>query len=234
MHLGPESVRHYVNHARKFYDWCVAEGILPVNPARGLPVPRAPRLMPRPISEERLFYALSTATPRVRPWLVLAAWCGLRACEIAGLRRENVLDRASPPTLIVAHDATKGTSERTVPLSSFVLAELRTAGLPGSGFVFRRRDGLRGPNKAWTVSHECNDHLHASGIPETLHQLRHRFGTQAYRQKHDVLMVGRLMGHKDPRSTAGYADHDKAEAVEVVESLPSPARLRVVHDNPGA
>ncbi len=50
------------------------------------------RLVPRPIPRAALVKALAEAPPRVRPMLYLAAYQGLRAVEIAGLRGENVHD----------------------------------------------------------------------------------------------------------------------------------------------
>jgi len=46
-------------------------------------------MCPRPVSEDDLVLALATANDRVRPWLALAAFAGLRAIEIANLRVEN-------------------------------------------------------------------------------------------------------------------------------------------------
>ena len=63
-------------------------------PPSRLPVPHVPRGLPRPIAEDALLTAVAAAPPRVRPWLVLAGWAGLRAREIAFLRRENILDTA--------------------------------------------------------------------------------------------------------------------------------------------
>ena len=53
-------------------------------------------------------HALQLAPPRIRPWLVLAAWCGLRAKEIALLRAESVMTSARPPVLLVTAEATQG------------------------------------------------------------------------------------------------------------------------------
>jgi integrase len=226
--VDPATVVAYVSHARGFYAWAFAQGRRDDNPAEGLPVPKLGRRLPRPIGEEDLFQAIAGAPPRIRPWLVLAGWCGLRAKEIALLRRECVLETARPPVLIVAGDATKGRNERMVPMHSFVVAELVDAGLPGSGWIFRRRDGQRGPNKPWLVSQLCNAYLHESGIRATLHQLRHRFGTMTYAQRRDLRMVQELMGHSNPKSTAVYADVDQADAAVVIEGLPAPGRLRAI------
>jgi integrase/recombinase XerC len=228
LRTGDAATVAYVSHARSFYAWAVDQGLIESNPAASLPVPRLSRRIPRPIAEDDLMYALAAAPRRVRAWLVLAAWCGLRAREIALLRRENILETASPPVLIVAADATKGHSERVIPLSQFVLSELAAARLPTSGYAFRRMDGRPGPNEAWLVSQLANRHLHNCGIAATLHQLRHRFGTAAYHASRDLRAVQELLGHQNPATTAGYAAWDRAAAAAAVEAIPAPARLRAV------
>jgi integrase len=219
----------YASHLRGFYEWCEHEGLVTGNPVTGLPLPRLGRRLPRPIGEEDLMRAVALAPPRVRPWLILAAWCGLRSKEIAYLRRENILDTVRPPVLMVAYDATKGHTERVLPLGAYPCGELAAAGLPPAGFAFRRHDGQRGPNEPWLVSHLANEYLHDLGIAATLHMCRHRYGTQLYEATHDLRLVQELMGHKRPETTAGYADWSRAAAAFAVDALPipAPARLRV-------
>lgn len=225
--VGPGAVAGYVSHAREFYRWAVAEQLIDASPAERLPVPRLPRRHPRPIADADLFAAIAAAPDRIRPWLVLAGWCGLRAKEIALLRRECVLERARPdPLLLVACDATKGRADRIIPLHQFALAELLAAGLPRAGWVFPRHDGQPGPNRPWLVSHLCNAWLHDSGHPETLHQLRHRFATVTYQDSRDLRMVQELLGHAHPQTTALYADWDQAEAAIVIARIPAPGPAR--------
>jgi site-specific recombinase XerD len=226
--LTPDVIAHYVAYVRQFYAWTLAGDLTGTNPADSLPAPRTGRRLPRPVSEADLIRALDSAPKRIRLWLVLAAWCGLRAKEIALLRRENILDTADPPVLIIAADATKGARERTVPLSAFALREITAAGLPLSGWAFRRCDGQSGPNAPWMVSQLCNEHLHDEGIAATLHMCRHRFGTQAWRARHDLRVVQEMMGHADPATTAGYCAFDQPDAVAAVEGIPAPRRLRPV------
>lgn len=225
--VGPSTVVCYVSHAREFYRWAVSTGLLETSPALRLPVPRLPRRLPRPIGEDRLMLAVMSAPERIRPWLVLAGWAGLRAREIAYLRRECVLDTDRPPVLLIDQGAAKGGIERIVPLASYVLAQLD---LPRSGWVFRRRDGQPGPNRPWLVSHLSNNFLHQLGFADTLHTLRHRFGTMTYRGRRDLRLVQGLLGHALPSTTAGYAAYDESDAVDVVEQLPTPRYLRAVDD----
>ena len=223
--VADDAVSVYVSHVNQFYRWAVACGLLDGSPAASLPAPRRSRPLPRPIGERELLEAVAAAPPRIRAWLVLAGWAGLRAKEIALLRRERVLDQRSPPVLLVGADATKGHAERIVPLSPFALSELGPH-LPGRGFVFRRLDGRAGPNTPATVSHLANNHLHACGIAATLHQLRHRFATQAYAASRDLRVVQELLGHASLQSTTGYAAYDQAVAVAAVLEIPAPGRRR--------
>src|SRR5215472_10637201 len=86
--VAPDAVSVYVSHVRQFYRWAVRQGHLSGSPAATLPAPSRPRRLPRPIGEQELLGVLAAAPPRIRPWLVLAGWAGLRAKEIALLRRE--------------------------------------------------------------------------------------------------------------------------------------------------
>jgi site-specific recombinase XerD len=220
--VGDEAVGSYVSDARQFYAWAVGEHLLEENPAARLVTPKVGRRLPRPIGESALYAALVGAPERIRPWLVLAGWAGLRAKEIALLRRECVMDTLAAPVLLIAADATKGRNERIVPMCAFVLAALCEYGLPGSGWMFRRRDGRPGPNQPWMVSHLANEYLHSAGIAETLHQLRHRFGTETYRATKDLRVVQELMGHASPKTAAGYAAFANGSAIAAVDALPVP------------
>jgi site-specific recombinase XerC len=222
LNVSARSVQTYVMHAGQFYDWAAAEGLIKANPAAGLPVPQAPRYLPRPVAEEDLMRALAMASPRVRPYLVLAGWAGMRCCEISGLTVDCILFAAQPPAILIRAAATKGGHERIIPMSPFVVSELRAAGLPARGLAFPRQDGKPGPMKPWVVSRLGCEALHNAGVPDTFHSLRHRFATQAWRASHDLLAVQSLMGHANPNQTAVYALYDRPGATQAVCALPVP------------
>ncbi len=138
-----------------------------------------------------------------------------------------MLDTARHPVIIVAADATKGHHEHVVPMSAFVLTELRLAGMPSSGFMFTLADGRPGLSPA-TVSNLANKCLHESGTDATLHQLRHRCLTLVQQERHDTRMTQEIAGHASPASTAIYTQLDQGDAAAVMECLPSPGRLRAV------
>lgn len=208
----------YAEHSNLacYYRWAVLHGHLDSDPTAKIPRPRLSRLLPRPISESDLQVAIDNASGRIRLWLILAAYEGLRACEIAVLDRSDVLDNAPVPVLI-AHG--KGRKDRVVPLGQRALDELAVYRMPSRGPLFPRLDGRPGPTSAHRVSLVANDYLHGLGITDTLHSLRHRFATRTYDATSDILVVGELLGHADPKSTAGYAQFSNPRAVAAVNAL---------------
>lgn len=223
---GDDAIAADLSHVRMFYRWCYMRELIDYDPAEGLVRPRLSRRLPRPIPEDRLLHALAQAPARIRPMLVLAGWAGLRACEIAWLRRERVFETRQPPGILVASDATKGRHERYVPMSEFVLAELVPV-LPPSGWIFRkvRTRGPMGPNN---VSHVCNLYLHSLGLAETLHTLRHRFASAALDVNPNIRVAQELLGHQHLSSTAIYTRVTSAAAAATVQAIPAPGHLRVV------
>jgi integrase len=217
-----------VSHVRCYLAWLAdTDGYRPDNPARHIPVPRKPLYLPRPIGEAELLDAIDNAPGRIRLWLVLAAWCGLRAKEIALLRRRNIRETAPRPHILVAADATKGRRPRVVPLSPFAVEQIRAARLPAAGWAFPRLDGAGGPLTPHRVSELCNDLLHGLGHADTLHSLRHRFGTRALAgAAGNVRVAQELLGHARLDTTAVYTLVESPEAAAAVEAIPAPRRLR--------
>lgn len=212
----PRSKYAEISHLCCYYRWLNQHGHRSDDPTVTLPKPKLSRLLPRPMSEGDLAVAIASAPPKIRLWLVLAGYQGLRACEIACLDRSDILDNAPTPAL-VAHG--KGRKDRIVPLCDRALAELRAYGLPSRGPLFPRADGAPGPTSAHRVSCIANEYLHDLSITDTLHQLRHRAATGWYAASQDILVTGALLGHSDPASTAGYAAYSDARATAAVRAL---------------
>lgn len=223
--LADSTIYIYAGHLRAFYGWALGQGRTRRNPMVGAAVPKRPRYLPRPIADVDLELAIVTAEPRARVILCLAAMAGLRAIEIARLRREDILAQHDPPLLFV-HG--KGDKPRTVPLSAGLLEELRAYGLPSRGPVIRRLDGVQHAHVSPSlVSSVANQHLHGMGISDTLHSLRHRAGTALYRLTRDIRLVQDVLGHASPATTAIYAAWSKEDAPAAMEQLALPGLVAV-------
>lgn len=197
--------RHYLAAADGFYRWAVRQQLVTTNPVVDLDRPRAPRYLPRPITDDDLGRALALADQRTALWLRLGALAGLRCCEIAELHAEDVADG------VLYLRGQKGGGVGCVPLHPALKAALAR---------WPVRHGPLWPDvSAHYVSERCNLLLHRSGSASTMHATRHAFGTHVYAASGGSLLVAqRLLRHVSPTSTAVY--------VQVAdESLRSTVRL---------
>jgi integrase len=185
---------------RAFYRWALTMRLLDEDPSAGLPRPRVMPGRPRPIATEDLFDAFAQCDDqRVTAAMTLAAYAGLRAAEVAAAQRQDLRDGS-----ITVRG--KGGRVRLVPAHPLVVGWFRA----GQPYVVARRDGRPGPCAPWLISQVVNRHLHACGLDDTLHSLRHWFATHLYRGTLDVRLTQDLLGHASPTTTALYADwtHD--------------------------
>lgn len=214
--IEPAARGRYLSHASNFYRWMIRARLRDDDPTARLSHPRLQRRLPRPIADRDLIPALLNAPVRVRPWLLLGLLAGLRACEIAGLRGEDV--NWDMNMLLIVEG--KGGKQRLLPLHPQVADELDL--LPRQGWLFPHRDHLHRPMRPWNVSHGVNTYLHQIGVEATFHQFRHRFATDVYAATRDLRLTQELLGHADPRTTAGYAAWDQGAATAAVEQLTVP------------
>lgn len=210
---APATRRCAVSHVRGFFKWCAIEQIRADDPTVLLEQPRVPDGLPRPMGDDGVAHALNHSPTRLRPWFHLAAYAGLRACEIAPLRGEDLRDG-----IIVIREqkgGAPGVAQRS-PVLDRIFAEL-----PRKGWLFPKLGvGWDGHVTASQVSKLTNTWLHAEGIPDTFHSLRHWFGTMTYRVDHDVLAAQELLRHKSLDTTRIYTKLANERARATVARLP--------------
>lgn len=217
--LAPRARYTYISCLHGFYEWAMSENLASQDPTVRIVRPKLPQGVPRPISSGDLDQALQLAGRRMRLWLCLAAYQGLRCQEIAGIAVDHVLVGYEPPALIVA--AGKGRKERVVPLHPATILAFSEYGMPRAGFVFTRADrpNPKTPISPDRVSELVAEYLHGLGINATAHQLRHWFGTNVFARSLDLRLTQELMGHADPSTTAKYVKFAQHKAAEVINQL---------------
>ncbi|AVV41374.1 hypothetical protein C6376_07915 [Streptomyces sp. P3] len=201
--LRPWSRRTYLNHLQAFGKW------LGVDLIEGIRKPAAPRSTPHPLPEDELKRLTAGTRGAHKTWVLLGAFCGLRAHETAKLARED-LSTLDDGTAILRVTG-KGGRTDTIPVPPVVMKALD---LTGSG---RFWEGTRAESVSRTVAGIAAK----IGIRMRYHQLRHRYGTMVYRSSgRDLLMTQRLMRHASPATTAGYAAVADDRVHVVVLDLP--------------
>jgi integrase/recombinase XerD len=218
-HLSPWSKRIYFVHLRAWGDFLVTQGARADNPTDGLTTPRAPRQYPRPMSDAQLSQALAAAHPRTFAYLTLAAYAGLRACEVAAVLGEDVGE------FIVIGG--KGNTVALVPTHPKVAALAATH--PREGFWFPGVD--HGHVSAKAVSQTTTKLMKKIGIGASLHQARHWYGTNVLRTSGGNLRVAQeLLRHASIATTAGYTFITSIERSDAIAALPDVERPREVVD----
>lgn len=208
--LSPWSKRTYFMHARAWFRWLHTEGHREIDETARLPVPKAPRVSPRPFPTPVLLRAIQTAGPRTAAYLTLAAFAGLRACEVAAVRGDMV-------TINSVTIRGKGGTLAMVPTHPRVwqLAQRHDP----DGWWFPGDD--HGHVQAHGVSGTVTRHLRHQGLPGSLHRARHWYGTNVLRAAGGNLRVAQeCLRHSSPATTAGYTMVDDDERTAAVLALP--------------
>ena len=217
----------------RFFAWAVRHQHCATNPLLGRTPARRRRPLPRPISEQHdrdeLAAAIAHAPAPYRLIFTILRETGMRAGEVLALRRGDVLLDRGRETLRVREP--KNNTERVVVLGPTatprsiqglrtLLKTLQRCGAEERLFRSNRGTALSYDAlhyqwaKVCTVAGLVDD----TGKPRyTIHQLRHTRGSELIAQGQRVEIVQRVLGHRDIRSTLGYAELNDAQVRAALE-----------------
>lgn len=213
--LAPTSLRRRAAAIRGFYRFCYGDGLIGVDVAAHLDLPRMPRLLPETltVADVEALLAAAGAGERDRALLELLYAAGLRVSEALGLDLEDLsLDGG------FVRVVGKGDKERLVPVGEIALDALRAwiSGprdpLLGVGHVAPARGGplflgergrRLGRQQAWGIVKRAAT---AAGLGDRVspHTLRHSFATHLLEGGADLRVVQELLGHASISTTQLY------------------------------
>lgn len=219
----PSTRARRVASLNRFFIWATRQYPNLINPLTHIEPLKRSRGLPRPIRSTRersaLDSAIAAAPPPYRLILTILRETGMRCEEALDLQLDDVLLDPAREGLRVREP--KNRSERIVILTPRAtprtLRGLRAhlkqfpKNTPGHAKLFVSNRGTRVSYDAlryqWqhvcTIAHLVDVH----GKPiYTLHQLRHTRGTELFEEGHTLETAQRVLGHRDPRSTLGYAE----------------------------
>jgi site-specific recombinase XerD len=205
--LSAKSRACWLSTLHCFYAWAIGAGHLKEDPTARIRPPKLRRRLPRPVTDKELTRLLDGANSKQRAMILLASLAGLRCCELASLRTEDVL--LSEGLLRVVG---KGDRERVIPMHQDIAAALQRLPAPSNGLVF-------GGMNANAVSHALGGHIHKMGITGGGHRLRHTFASNLYRSSRDLRMVQDVLGHESPQTTAIYCAFSPEAASTAIRAL---------------
>ena len=194
-----------LSYVRCFYAWAMDEDLLAENPCRKLAGVKVPSAVPRPAPLADVIAMLGAAPPRTRLFALLMAYCGLRCCEVAGVRKSH-LNRAGDGRWWLDIPHSKGGHQQTVPVPAWVADELNAA--------------PEWTSTVQTVQRDTRAAFRAVGSSATPHQLRHFYGTSALQTTQNLRVVQQMMRHASPATTARYTLVASSETSDAAEHLP--------------
>jgi len=218
-HRHPATLGRKLAALRTFFRYLVREGVCALDPTTGIPTPRAPRRLPRPLPVDDCVSLMEStereSSPdekhqRDRALVELLYGAGLRVGEAASLDvRDLDLHRGDVRVL------GKGGVERVVPLPSEARAALaaylemrRPEGLlaqPLFTSVRVRRDGPRRLGVR-DIRRILKTRALRAGIRERVHphRLRHSYATHLLDMGADLREIQELLGHASLSTTEKY------------------------------
>ena len=231
--LAPTSLRRRAAALKGFYRFAFGEGLIPVDVAAHLDLPRMPRLLPETLTQaetERLLAAPADDALLDRALLELLYAAGLRISEALRLDLEDLsIDGAFVRVI------GKGDRERLVPVGEVAIDAVR-AWLEGprqaliaqhhvapirGGPVFIGRTGRRlARQQAWAIVKRAAS---AAGLNDRVspHTLRHSFATHLLEGGADLRIVQELLGHASISTTQLYT-HVTGERIREVYARAHP------------
>jgi integrase/recombinase XerD len=229
--LAPTSLRRRAASIRGFYRFAFGEGLISVDVAQHIDLPRQPRLLPETLTIDEVERLLEAAPDlRGRTLLELLYAAGLRVSEALGLDREDVsLDGGFVRVI------GKGDKERLVPVGDVALDWLarwlsdERPRLLSLGHVAPERGGPlflgdRGRRMARQQAFGLvKSAARAAGLSDRVspHTLRHSFATHLLEGGADLRIVQELLGHASISTTQLYT-HLTGERVREVYARAHP------------
>ena len=214
--LAPTSLRRRAAALKGFYRFAYGEGLIQVDVASHLDLPRQSRRLPDTLDVhqvERLLAAGAANGPRDRALLELLYAAGLRVSEAVGLDREDLSVDGAFVRVIG-----KGDKERLVPIGEEALdalgawmagpwAELLTrhhvAPVRGGALFLGDRGRRLARQQAWTIVTAAAARA-GLGAKVSPHTLRHSFATHLLEGGADLRVVQELLGHASISTTQLY------------------------------
>ncbi len=233
---APRTIARKIASLRSFLEFLVEEGHLTSNPARGMPVPRQEKKLPKFLDEREMVKLLEASDKKsvlgIRDHAILETLysTGIRVGELVGMRPDSIDFIGG-----VVRVSGKGKKERIVPIGEKALKALSTYLKKREELLAKPRAGIAQDRNAlflnkWggrlTVRSICRmvgKYVTMAGAKTGVspHAIRHSFATHLLNAGADLRAVQELLGHVNLSTTQIYT-HVTTERLKSVYTRAHP------------
>ena len=182
-----------------------------------IPRPKKPFLLPKVISEEKIFEGLLSIKNIKHKVLLMTAYsAGLRVSEVVNIKVADI--NSDRMQIFIAR--AKGKKDRLVPLSKIALELLREYYKIYQPKTWLFEGQLKHqPYSVRSAQEIFTDYFKKIGLPKyiTFHSLRHSYATHLLEGGTDIKYIQELLGHNDIKTTLRYT-HVSKKSLQKVES----------------
>jgi len=235
-----------LRYLKAFFNWCVAEGYLPANPAQGIRKAKEDLNNIRHVPLEAIKKLLQQ--PDKRSYAGLRDYClllvqidtGARPGELFQVKVSDLNLEARE--LYIRPEVAKTRVGRTLVLSPFTTQALakflkvRPTWWSEDVPLFATETGNAMDASMW--AHRIEKYCQKAGVKATPYQFRHTFAVLFLKEANDPFALQRILGHQDLAMTRRYVRylqedvkhiHEKASPVAKLQQIGRRASRKVVN-----
>lgn len=200
---------------RSFLKFLYREGYIKSNPAKLVPTPKLPKMLPKFLSVDDVFSlvekpeGIGFLPARDRAILELLYSSGLRVSELSGLNADDINTREG-----LVKVKGKGKKERIVPVGTKAIEAIKTYIV--ERVLLRKKDNAFFLNKNGTrltdrsIRRIVVKYAKAIGVNSRIgpHTLRHTFASHLLQGGADLRVIQELLGHLSLSTTQKYTHLD--------------------------
>jgi integrase/recombinase XerC len=222
--LNRVTVSRRLSSIRSFFKFLYREGYIKANPAKLVPTPRLPKLLPKYLSVDDVFaliekpQGIGFIPARDHAILELLYSSGLRVSELSGLNTEDLNIRESLVKL-----RGKGRKERIVPVGSkaidavksYLIERMLLKSRDKALFLNRRKTRLTDRSVRRIVVKYARALAMNGKIGP--HTLRHSFASHLLQGGADLRVIQELLGHSSLSTTQKYTHLDIRHLMDIYD-----------------
>lgn len=178
--------------------WAIEFGVLGESILKGVPAPKTPDSIARPIDDDSIAVLLAARlSRRARAYILLGLYEALRVHEIAKVRGEDF-------DLVAGWLSVNGKGNRTAVIPIHPEVARLAESMPEQGYWFPQHVDCTRHVDAHAVSATIKNAMASAGIRGTAHMLRDTAATKMQREARDLRLTQAFLRHRNVTTTQKY------------------------------